>query len=498
MLCTVSPLALAQETQPGDACLAGEEGHFRRSAIDVPGPAITGQNFMYCNGANWVSFMSYNNTDSYTTLGESFYFINSGQALPANMDDDGTRLFFYVDKAAFRGGEITLSDVAWQDTNIGTHSFAWGLNARASGVSSVALGHGSEANTLNSVALGYYAQVNGGDSVAIGRYARGDAQRSVSIGYYSGAYGLKSVAIGNYPYAMAARSVVIGNYAEASATASRSIAIGNYTEADGFKSAAVGSYANSQGTKSLALGSYSFTAADAQQSAAVGSYTEARGVNSLAVGNNVIARGVNSAAIGSNVTVGDGTATSGDRSMALGLGFGTPLPTITGQHSLGIFMGDQSGVDLTTDNVMVLMGGNMGIKKLAPTVELDVVGDIQFTGTITDVSDRRLKTDIQDISESQLQKLLMLNGVTFHMKDRPEGPLEYGFIAQDVQTIYPSLVFQHGDDDTLSMNYVGLIAPIIEAMQEQNTLIEKQNTLIERLEARIEALEAAQNEHHSP
>lgn len=42
----------------------------------------------------------------------------------------------------------------------------------------------------------------------------------------------------------------------------------------------------------------------------------------------------------------------------------------------------------------------------SPNVALDVVGDIEFTGTITDVSDKRLKTDIQNLSEGQLQNIL--------------------------------------------------------------------------------------------
>lgn len=124
----------------------------------------------------------------------------------------------------------------------------------------------------------------------------------------------------------------------------------------------------------------------------------------------------------------------------------------------------------------------VGIGTATPNVTLDVVGDIEFTGTITDVSDRRLKTDIQNLSEGQLKNLLALNGVSFKMNNDPEGALEYGFIAQDVEKIYPSLVFKRSEG-MLSMNYMGLIAPMVEAIKEQNAQIKS-------LEARIEALEA--------
>ena len=49
--------------------------------------------------------------------------------------------------------------------------------------------------------------------------------------------------------------------------------------------------------------------------------------------------------------------------------------------------------------------GSLSVGKLSdPNVELDVAGDINFTGTITDVSDRRQKTDIRKLTNT-LKKL---------------------------------------------------------------------------------------------
>ena len=63
-------------------------------------------------------------------------------------------------------------------------------------------------------------------------------------------------------------------------------------------------------------------------------------------------------------------------------------------------------------------------------------------------------------------------------------------------TWFPELVKTKGDG-MMSVNYLGLIAPLIEATKEQQALIEKQQTMIDEqngtisdLRARIEALEA--------
>lgn len=124
----------------------------------------------------------------------------------------------------------------------------------------------------------------------------------------------------------------------------------------------------------------------------------------------------------------------------------------------------------------------VGIGQTNPDVTLDVTGDIEYTGTITDMSDRRLKTDIADLPPGQLEKILMMQGVSFKMKEDPEGDTEFGFIAQDVQPLYPALIYER-NEGMLSMNYTGLIAPMVEAIKEQQAQIDE-------LKARLKALEA--------
>ena len=53
------------------------------------------------------------------------------------------------------------------------------------------------------------------------------------------------------------------------------------------------------------------------------------------------------------------------------------------------------------------------------------------------------------------------------MKDDEDQKIEYGVIAQQLEKIFPELVHTADDEmKTKSVNYVGLIAPMIEATKE--------------------------------
>lgn len=102
-------------------------------------------------------------------------------------------------------------------------------------------------------------------------------------------------------------------------------------------------------------------------------------------------------------------------------------------------------------------------------------------------SDMRLKTDIRPL-DSELASLSRLQGVRFRWKDKESNPGEnIGFLAQNVMSVYPELVRQH-DNDFLSVNYSGLIAPIIAGVNELNVELEKQKQKTEELKRQVEKL----------
>lgn len=92
-------------------------------------------------------------------------------------------------------------------------------------------------------------------------------------------------------------------------------------------------------------------------------------------------------------------------------------------------------------------------------------------------SDRSLKENIQTIV-SPLDKILQLEGITFDWKKDGEDGI--GLIAQDLEQVFPELV--HTDDDGLkSVGYANLVAPLIEAIKEQQKQIEELKNKIKNL-----------------
>lgn len=125
-----------------------------------------------------------------------------------------------------------------------------------------------------------------------------------------------------------------------------------------------------------------------------------------------------------------------------------------------------------------------------PTVALDVIGDIYYTGTITDLSDRRFKTDIRPLTDS-LAHVLALKGRRFDWRTDQfpamkfkDGP-DLGVIAQELETVYPELVHTSGDGSK-RVEYNKLAAPIIEAIK---SLKLRRDRSIAALELKKQALE---------
>jgi hypothetical protein len=150
---------------------------------------------------------------------------------------------------------------------------------------------------------------------------------------------------------------------------------------------------------------------------------------------------------------------------------------------------NDGGTDLGASSNLFWDAGNnrLGINDGAPAAALDVQGDINYTGVIVDVSDRRQKTDIIKLTNA-LEKMQSIEGVSFVMKNDPERNVELGVIAQDVEKVYPQLVVT-SPDGIKSMNYSGMIGPLVEAVKELDDQNSQLRAKIHDLDNRLQVLE---------
>ncbi len=111
-------------------------------------------------------------------------------------------------------------------------------------------------------------------------------------------------------------------------------------------------------------------------------------------------------------------------------------------------------------------GGATTIGPGGAVLALQVNGNLQYSGTLVNASDRRLKKNIKPL-ENSLDKVLRTQGVSFDRADN-DAVNQIGFIAQDLEKEFPELVVTEDTEEGLkSVNYVAMVAVLVEAMKEQ-------------------------------
>jgi len=181
-----------------------------------------------------------------------------------------------------------------------------------------------------------------------------------------------------------------------------------------------------------------------------------------------------------------------------GLAYGIHAETLA--HGDGSKYG-LSGIITGTDGG----GPSYGIYGMASTTPSNfwagyANGDFWYTGDLKAPSDRRLKKNIQDL-EPVLSKVLQLETKTYEFDhdtysglNLAQGP-QIGFIAQNVESLFPSLVEEEkhsyttdlnnetgnitqSEIDILGLNSISMIPILTKALQEQQVLIEEQKELL--------------------
>jgi hypothetical protein len=111
-------------------------------------------------------------------------------------------------------------------------------------------------------------------------------------------------------------------------------------------------------------------------------------------------------------------------------------------------------------------------------------------GVFTSSSNRRLKTDIAALEEDILNRTMLLQPVSYRFISHPDQPPTIGFIAEDVQPLFPELVETTGEtDEDLGVNYAAFSVVAIKAIQQQQKQMEALQAENDQLKKRLERLE---------
>ncbi|MBQ4820605.1 tail fiber domain-containing protein [Aquimarina sp. MMG016] len=288
-----------------------------------------------------------------------------------------------------------------------------------------------------------------------------------------------------------------------------SVGFGQVNRATGWYSATMGLNNTSSGLGSLTAGDTNV--ASGSQSVALGSRNTASGNNSIALGIGNTASGSGSVTLGGNLTAESAgqislgylnTAAAGDPNVIID----TDRLFVIGNGEFDMNGPVNSDALVMLKNGNTAFSGNVGIGTTTPetTYALNVNGDLNYTGNLTNISDRRYKKNIQPLNNS-LEKIVQTEGVQYEMRKDEFAEInfadgtQYGVIAQEIEKIFPNLVTTN-KEGFKSVNYTGLIPVLVEAIKEQQKLIEKQETEISELKAetsgmsslekRLQALEA--------
>lgn len=165
-----------------------------------------------------------------------------------------------------------------------------------------------------------------------------------------------------------------------------------------------------------------------------------------------------------------------------------------GQNTNGDFVVEGNDIP----RLFVGNAGNVGIGTTDAPHRLTVNGNVSASNVLVP-SSVRFKDHVRPLNDA-LDALLKLDGVRFDWKPefaatRPGREHDLGFVAEDVEKIFPELVFRDADGNVTGMDYSRLTAVAVAAIKEQQARFEADKAAkqreIDELKARLDRIEAA-------
>ena len=311
-----------------------------------------------------------------------------------------------------------------------------------------------------------------------------------NVGDYSVAFGYDNTASGDYSFASGLKNTVLGVH---------SVSFGESNTLDGSNGITVGNALTISST--------------AEASAAFGESNSLSEDFSIIAGQNNTSFAAHSFVVGESnsvngtgfwgIATGKDNITKGYYAYAGGLGNTAKslASFVIGKYSLEGANGNAS-LWVSTDPIFAIgNGGGIGSESDAFVVYKN--GTATLNGVAV-TSDARLKTNVHPL-DNALDNILRIEGVSYNWdKKHPRAAnmtdrLQFGIIAQELEKVYPQLIITKADGYK-TINYIGLVPVLVEAMQEQQqqiTDLQKENEQLRQSnvtsEAKLNTLEEKYN-----
>ncbi len=493
--------AMGNNTTGGQNTAVGEEALWSNTTGNSnvaigDGTLITNTTGMY-NTAIGISALS-SNTVSFqnTALGSSSLFKNTGGNNNTSIGSGA----LYSNTTASENTAIGV--YALYSNTTGTPNIAMGyqsLYSNTTGNENTAIGNNALYSTTTgdfNTALGnlaLYSNTIGIGNTAIGRgalYSQTGQSFNTAVGFwslYSNTTGVANTALGDealYTNTSGQNNTAIGESAEYfNTTGVLNTAIGSwslYRNTTGICNTAGGYYAlnlNTTGTYNTAFGSGSLAANTS------GSYNTSVGnlsltSNTVGTGNTADGREALFNSTGDhNTALGDSAGhveTNGNNNTYIGYNAEPSVGGFTNAAAIG------AGAVVTANNNMIfgntsVVGWGFGASPLSGTDAM-VVGTngtngngatLTIGGVWTNASDSTKKFDIKPINYG-LSTVMQLKPVRYKMKGT--GYQDIGFLAQQVKTVIPEIVY--GKEGHMSISYGQITPVLVKAVQQQQVMID--------------------------
>ena len=155
----------------------------------------------------------------------------------------------------------------------------------------------------------------------------------------------------------------------------------------------------------------------------------------------------------------------------------------------GVIKFHTGGTTSSNERMRITEQGYIGINTNNPgtTYRVTINGNISASQFYVP-SDIRLKNTIQPL-QNTLEKILELRGVSFIYNNDSTGKTQIGFIAQEMEKIYPELVIT-GNDGFKGVSYSNMTAVLVEGIKEQQSEINDLKERITILEKKTQTTQA--------